>query len=205
MALEIVTMVDNLTPRATKAIALATQVAYMCGRSEVDGLHLLLGLLREGTGVGSSVLKQFRVSYRRVRDRCAMGSSSMPKGAEHHELPLSADGQKVVDCAIRQSVALGHNYVGTEHILLGLADVDGSASRMLAELRCDVLGVHRAVVSMVDGPPKGILLDPRPVEKHVRKAVWLCWQRLPRSGQNLQDVSVVISRMVERAVRDLTM
>jgi ATP-dependent Clp protease ATP-binding subunit ClpC len=146
-------MFDRFTDRARRALQLAGQEAMRLGHDHIGTEHLLMGIVKEGSGLAAVVLEQFKVSLAMVRqkvDSLAHGPSSMPvakpKATERH--------QRVIMYAIDEAHNLSHNYVGTEHILLGLLrEPEGTAARVLAALDLKLDDVRAAVLNVLGKPP----------------------------------------------------
>ncbi len=150
-------MFERLTDRARKVMALANQEAQRVKHGCIDTEHILLGLVKEGSGVGANVLKNLGVDLRRVVLAVEKLTRSGPYNnlATLGKLSQTVDAKKVIEFAIRESRRLGHNYVGTEHLLLGLLGVEGStAGRMLVDSGI-VLGDAREELLMLLGAAAG--------------------------------------------------
>src|SRR5512140_370234 len=113
-------MFERFTDRARKVMALANQEAQRFNHEYIGTEHILLGLVKEGSGVGANVLKNLDVDLRRVRLEVEKLIKSGPDPVAIGKLPLTPLAQKVTESAAREAVDLKHNYVGTEHVLLGL-------------------------------------------------------------------------------------
>jgi ATP-dependent Clp protease ATP-binding subunit ClpC len=142
-------MFERFTDRARKVMALANDEAQRLRHPCIATEHILLGLVREGSGVGANVLKNLGVDLKTIRSEVEklvkLGSEPPSLG----RLPISPRAKEVINSAIEEARRLNHNYVGTEHMLLGLVRVkDGVAAAVLANLglnldqvRSEVLGV----------------------------------------------------------------
>ncbi len=140
-------MFERFTDRARKVMALANQEAQRLNHEYIGTEHILLGLVKEGSGVGANVLKNLDVDLRKVRleveKLVKAGSEMVTMG----KLPQTPRAKKVIEYAIEEARNLNHNYVGTEHLLLGLLrEHDGVAAQVLMnlglkleEVRADVL------------------------------------------------------------------
>jgi ATP-dependent Clp protease ATP-binding subunit ClpA len=112
-------MFERFTNRARLAMAMANQEAQRLGHEYIGTEHILLGLVREGSGIGGSVIKSFDVDLRAVRlevEKLIKNGPDIPQG----KLPQTPRAKKVIEYAILEMRSLKHRYVGTEHILLGL-------------------------------------------------------------------------------------
>ena len=145
-------MYERFTDRARKVRALANQEAQRMGHNYVGTEHLLLGLVKEGTGVGANVLKNMGVSLEQLRSEVEKLCSPGPDQVLTGKLPVSPSSKKALEQAIKEAKDLGHNYVGTEHLLLGLAAVPestadkalGAIGLSLEQVREEVLVILRA-------------------------------------------------------------
>jgi len=127
-------MFERFTERARKVIIFAREEAIRLGHNFVGPEHLLLGLIREGDGLAVAILKKVGLSMpllkAEVEKGCVIGSKETPGG----EIPFSPQGKRVLELAILEARSLGHNYIGTEHLLLGLVkEGEGIASLVLQE------------------------------------------------------------------------
>jgi len=127
-------MFERFTERARKVIILAREEAIRLGHNYVGSEHLLLGLIREGEGLGVAILKRLNVNLSAVKAEVeriiTLGSESSPAG----EIPFTPQAKKVLEYSISEARGLGHNYIGTEHLLLGLIrEGEGIASLVLRE------------------------------------------------------------------------
>lgn len=126
-------MFERFTDRARKVMAIANQEAQRDDREFVDTEHILLGLAKEGYGVAANVLKNLGIDLRKIRVESERLTPAGKSEATMNKLPQTPHAKKVIEYAIEEAKRLGHNYVGTEHLLLGLVRCeDGVASKVLA-------------------------------------------------------------------------
>lgn len=119
-------MFERLTDRARRSVVLAQQAAQNLQASEIGTTHLLLGLVQEGEGVAASVLAELGVTYDDILDQCEHGTGHVPNA------PFTANGKRVFEFALREALQLGCNYIGTEHMLLGvIRDGKSRAAQMI--------------------------------------------------------------------------
>ena len=155
-------MFERLTDRARKVMALANQEAQRFNHEYVGTEHILLGLVKEGSGVGANVLKNLSIDLRKVRLEVEKLVKSGPEMVTMGKLPQTPRAKKVLEYAIEEARNLNHNYVGTEHLLLGLLrEHDGVAAQVLVNLgtkledvREEVLNLLGAGVDQDDAPPQ---------------------------------------------------
>jgi four helix bundle protein len=128
-------MFEYLTDRARKVMALANQEAQRFNHEYIGTEHILLGLVKEGSGVGATVLKNLDVDIKKLRLEVEKLVKSGPDMVTISKLPPTPGAEKVIEYAIKEARALNHNYVGTEHILLGLLrQSEGIAAQALMNL-----------------------------------------------------------------------
>jgi ATP-dependent Clp protease ATP-binding subunit ClpC len=144
-------MFERFTERARKVVVLAQEEARHFNHNYIGTEHLLLGLLREDEGVAARALSSLNVSLDEVREQVEsiVGYGEEGTGAQ---APFTPRSKKVLELALREALQLGHNYIGTEHILLGLVrESEGVAARVLSNLDVDPDKVRREVVRMLGG------------------------------------------------------
>ncbi len=154
-------MFERFTDRARKVMALANQEAQRFNHEYIGTEHILLGLVKEGSGVGANVLKNLDVDLRKVRLEVEKLVHSGPDMVTMGKLPQTPRAKKVIEYAIEEARNLNHNYVGTEHLLLGLLrEHDGVAAQVLMnlglkleEVREEVLNLLGAGVDKEEGEP----------------------------------------------------
>ncbi len=147
-------MFERFTERARQVVVLAQEEARDLKHNYIGTEHLLLGLLREGDGVAARVLSALDVSLEDVR-----GTIMRIVGEGEHEsqgqIPFTPRAKKVLELALREALSLGHNYIGTEHILLGLVrESEGVAARVLADLEADADRIRQEVMRVLSGPSR---------------------------------------------------
>jgi len=128
-------MFERFTERARKVMALANQEAQRFNHEYIGTEHILLGLVKEGSGVGANVLKNLGVDLHKVRMEVEKLVKAGPDMVTMGKLPQTPRAKKVIEFAIEEARNLNHNYVGTEHLLLGLLrEQDGVAAQVLMNL-----------------------------------------------------------------------
>src|SRR5450830_2110249 len=145
-------MFERFTERARQVVVLAQEEARALKHNYIGTEHLLLGLLREEEGVAARVLDGLEVSVEEVRAavvRIVGSGKESPQG----QIPFTPRAKKVLELALREALSLGHNYIGTEHILLGLVREDeGVAARILLDLDAEPEKIRGEVMRMLSGP-----------------------------------------------------
>jgi ATP-dependent Clp protease ATP-binding subunit ClpC len=143
-------MFERLTDRARKVMALANQEAQRFNHEYIGTEHILLGLVKEGSGVGANVLKNLDIDLRKVRLEVEKLVKSGPDMVTMGKLPQTPRAKKVIEYAIEEARNLNHNYVGTEHLLLGLLrEHDGVAAQVLMNLGLKLEEVREEVLNLL--------------------------------------------------------
>ncbi len=143
-------MFERFTDRARKVMALANQEAQRFNHEYIGTEHILLGLVKEGSGVGANVLKNLDVDLRKVRLEVEKLVKSGPDMVTMGKLPQTPRAKKVIEYAIEEARNLNHNYVGTEHLLLGLLrEQDGVAAQVLMNLGLKLEEVREEVLNLL--------------------------------------------------------
>ncbi len=143
-------MFERLTDRARKVMSLANQEAMRFNHEYIGTEHILLGLVKEGSGVGANVLKHLDIDLRKVRLEVEKLVKSGPDVVTMGKLPQTPRAKKVIEYAIEEARSLNHNYVGTEHLLLGLLrEQDGVAAQVLMNLGLKLEDVREEVLNLL--------------------------------------------------------
>ena len=143
-------MFERLTDRARKVMALANQEAQRFNHEYIGTEHILLGLVKEGSGVGANVLKNLDIDLRKVRLEVEKLVKSGPEMVTMGKFPQTPRAKKVIEYAIEEARNLNHNYVGTEHLLLGLLrEHDGVAAQVLMNLGLKLEEVRDEVLNLL--------------------------------------------------------
>src|SRR5499427_11011362 len=143
-------MFERFTDRARKVMALANQEAQRFNHEYIGTEHILLGLVKEGSGVGANVLKNLDIDLRKVRLEVEKLVKSGPDMVTMGKLPQTPRAKKVIEYAIEEARNLGHNYVGTEHLLLGLLrEKDGVAAEVLLTCGCALETVREEILCLL--------------------------------------------------------
>jgi ATP-dependent Clp protease ATP-binding subunit ClpC len=142
-------MFERFTERARRVIILAQEEAKRLNHSAVGTEHILLGIIREGEGVASKVLESLNISPERVRAEIE-GAIGRGERAPHEEVAFTPRAKKVLELALDEARRLGHNYIGTEHLLLGLIrEGEGVAARVLEAMGAGLDHVRAQVVYLL--------------------------------------------------------
>ncbi len=154
-------MFERFTDRARKVMALANQEAQRFNHEYIGTEHILLGLVKEGSGVGATVLKNLDVDVKKVRLEVEKLIPTGPDMVTMGKLPHTPRAKKVIEYAIEEARSLNHNYVGTEHLLLGLLrETEGIAAQVLMNVGLRLDDVRQEVLNLlgagVDTEPPGL-------------------------------------------------
>jgi ATP-dependent Clp protease ATP-binding subunit ClpC len=143
-------MFERFTDRARKVMALANQEAQRFNHDFIGTEHVLLGLVKEGSGVGANVLKNLDVDLKKLRLEIEKQVKSGPDMVTMGKLPQTPRAKKVIEFAIEEARSLNHNYVGTEHILLGLLrETEGNAAQVIMNLGLKLEDVRQEVLNLL--------------------------------------------------------
>ncbi|MBN1526782.1 MAG: AAA family ATPase, partial [Candidatus Omnitrophica bacterium] len=143
-------MFNRFTERARKVILLAKEEAKRFNHDYIGTEHILLGLVREGEGVAAAVLASFGLSSDKIRLEVEKLVQPGPSTTISGDLPFTPKAKKVIELAMEEARALGHNYIGTEHLLLGLIrEGEGVASQVLMNLGLELERVREEVMNLL--------------------------------------------------------
>jgi ATP-dependent Clp protease ATP-binding subunit ClpA len=147
---------ERFTERARQVVVLAQDEARALTHNYIGTEHLLLGLLREEEGLAARVLESLAVTVEEVRAQVALIIGTGDELA-YGQIPFTPRAKRVLELALREALSLGHNYIGTEHILLGLVREGGGVGmRILLDLDADEDKIRNEIVRMIAGPASGI-------------------------------------------------
>jgi ATP-dependent Clp protease ATP-binding subunit ClpA len=144
-------MFERFTDRARRVIVFAQEEARLLNHDYIGTEHLLLGLIHDGQGVAAKALESLGISLeamrRQVEEIIGHGQQA-PSG----HIPFTPRAKKVLELSLREALQLGHNYIGTEHILLGLLREDkGVAAQVLVKLGADLARVRQQIIGLLSG------------------------------------------------------
>src|ERR1700756_2550476 len=145
-------MFERFTERARQVVVLAQEEARTLKHNYIGTEHILLGLLREEEGLAGRVLESLDITVERVRAQVVriVGSGEEVTSGQ---IPFTPRAKKVLELALREALSLGHNYIGTEHILLGLVrENEGVAARILLDFDADAEKIRNEIIRMLSGP-----------------------------------------------------
>jgi hypothetical protein len=177
-------MFERFTDRARRVLVLAQEEARLMNHSFIGTEHILLGVVSEGEGVGAQALEAFDIELDTVREKVReiVGPSQGPTGSA----PFTPRAKRVLELSLREALSLGHSYIGTEHLVLGvLREGEGVAAQVLVSLGADPESVRERVLELLSG--YGVLEHRTGGVRGraVGESVWcrFCGLRPPESGR----------------------
>ena len=148
-------MFERFTDRARSVLVLAQDEARQLHHGYIGTEHILLGLVRQGDGVGAEVLTSFDITLESVRNevRAMLGDVHDPTAhAQNASPPFTPRAKKVLELSLREALKLGHSYIGTEHILLGIIrEGESVATQVLARLGVSLAAARQRVIALISG------------------------------------------------------
>ena len=183
-------MFERFTDRARRVVVLAQEEARLLNHNYIGTEHILLGLIHEGEGVAARALGLLDISLQAARVQV---EGRVPRGrrAPTGHIPFTPRAKKVLELSLREALQLGHDYIGTEHILLGvLREGQGVAAQVLAGFGADYARVRGQVVLLLDG--EGERAGPR---------TRLVRMTLPEDLRELDEQIAQVRRQKEAAIR----
>lgn len=171
-------MFERFTDRARRVVVLAQEDARLLGHNYIGTEHVLLGIAHEGEGVGAQALGNLGVSLEDARSQV---EEIIGRGGSHPtgHLPYTPRAKKVLELALREALQLGHNYVGTEHILLGLIrEGEGVAAKVLVNLGADLSNVRVEVIRILTGYLPRVAERTEPEPHTVMDSIIVCTAEL---------------------------
>jgi ATP-dependent Clp protease ATP-binding subunit ClpC len=146
-------MFDRFTERVRKVIQLAREEAMRFNHDYIGTEHLLLGLVKEGEGIAAAALANLGVDLKTLRLEVEKLVEQGPSTVSVGEIPFNPQAKKVLELSVEEARKFGHNYIGTEHLLLGLIkEGEGIAAHVLDNMKVDVDKVQREIVKLLGGP-----------------------------------------------------
>jgi ATP-dependent Clp protease ATP-binding subunit ClpC len=151
-------MFERFTDRARRVVVLAHEEARMLNHNYIGTEHILLGLIREGESVAAKVLESLGISLDAVREQVQKSIGQEVIGRGQHDLsghtPFTPGAEKVLELSLGEALQLGHDYIGTEHILLGLiCEGEGTAAKVLIKFGAGLNRVRQQVIELVSDDP----------------------------------------------------
>ncbi len=144
-------MFERFTDRARRVVVLAQEEAKLLKHNYIGTEHILLGLIHEGEGVAAKALEGMGISLEQVREQVTEIIGEGQQAPSGH-IPFTPRAKKVLELSLREALQLGHSYIGTEHILLGLIrEGEGVAAQVLVKLGADLARVRQEVIKLLSG------------------------------------------------------
>ena len=154
-------MFERFTDRARRVVVLAQEEARYLNHNYIGTEHILLGLLNEGEGIAAHALESLDIDLASVRDEVVKIIGQGQQSPPGH-IPFTPRAKKVLELSLREALQLGHNYIGTEHILLGLIrEGEGVAAQVLQQLGAELQKVRQTVIQLLSGPGAGEEQQPK--------------------------------------------
>src|SRR5260221_575939 len=180
-------MFERFTERARQVVVLAQDEARTLKHNYIGTEHILLGLLREEEGLAARVLDSLDITVEEVRAQVArivgLGDDMLTSG----QIPFTPRAKKVLELALREALSLGHNYIGTEHILLGLVrENEGVAARILLDFDADPEKIRNEIIRMLSGPGRRTPRD-RPAPHQSSNKPYLLILCCPSCGSSVVE------------------
>jgi Clp amino terminal domain, pathogenicity island component/ClpX C4-type zinc finger len=197
---------ERFTDRARRVLVLAQDEAHLLNHGFIGTEHILLGLIREGEGVAAKVLEQLDIQLEAVRERVEE-TIGLSTGAPVGSPPFTPRAKKVLELGYREALQLGHQYIGTEHILLGIVrEGEGVGAQVLVSLGADLALVRQTVIRILSGQigepvseARGTITPIRQVGEAGLVACSFCGRQPPETGQLVSGSDAYIC---EHCIRD---
>jgi ATP-dependent Clp protease ATP-binding subunit ClpA len=190
-------MFERFTDQARRVVVLAQEEARRLDHNWIGTEHILIGLLRAGEGVAAEALESLGISLDAVRQQVEeiIGrGQEVPSG----HIPFTPRAKRVLELSQRESLQLGHDYIGTEHILLGLIrEGDGVAAQVLVTLGADLNRVRQQVIQLIhDRPPReGALMTEMQARLDVLEGRLAALEQRAGTGPDISDLDEQIARV----------
>ena len=151
-------MFERFTERARQVVVLAQDESRALGHDYIGTEHILLGLLREQEGLAARVLESLDLTVEEVRAQ-VVSIVGQGEAAATGQIPFTPHAKEALEFSLREALALGHEWIGTEHVLLGLVRAtDGVAARILLDFGADADTIRNEVIRMMSGPGRHVSL-----------------------------------------------
>src|SRR5690242_14135663 len=152
-------MFERFTDRARRVVVLAQEEARLLNHNYIGTEHVLLGLIREGEGVAAKALESLGIALEGVRQQVEEIIGPGQHAAGGH-IPFTPRAKRVLELSLREALQLGHHYIGTEHILLGLIrEGEGVGAQVLVKLGADLNRVRQRVIQVLSGSGEPTMPD----------------------------------------------
>jgi ATP-dependent Clp protease ATP-binding subunit ClpC len=176
---------ERFTERAKQVVVLAQNEARALKHNYIGTEHILLGLLREEEGLAARVLDSLDITVEEVREQVKRLVGQGDQETITGQIPFTPRAKKVLELALREALSLGHNYIGTEHILLGVVrENQGVAARILLDFDADAETIRNELIRMLPGPAGPGLKHTETVQHRARSG-WRSYGPLARLTPSL--------------------
>jgi ATP-dependent Clp protease ATP-binding subunit ClpC len=177
---------ERFTERARQVVVLAQEEARALKHNYIGTEHILLGLIREEEGLAARVLESFDITVEEVREQVkrlvGQGDEEIVTG----QIPFTPRAKKVLELALREALSLGHNYIGTEHVLLGVVrENQGVAARILLDFDADAEKIRNEIIRMLSGPGGPGLVHTETVRHRAVRSGWTSYGPLAERTPSL--------------------
>jgi ATP-dependent Clp protease ATP-binding subunit ClpC len=177
---------ERFTERAKQVVVLAQDEARALKHNYIGTEHILLGLLREEEGLAARVLESLDVTVEEVRAQVARIIGPGDEPIVSGQIPFTPRAKKVLELSLREALSLKHNYIGTEHILLGLVrENEGVAARILLDFGADAEKIRNEIMRVLSGPGGPGLVHTETVQHRAVRSGWTSYGPLARRTPSL--------------------
>jgi ATP-dependent Clp protease ATP-binding subunit ClpC len=191
-------MFERFTDRARRVVVLAQEEARMLNHNYIGTEHILLGLIHEGEGVAAKALESLNISLEAVRQQVEeiIGQG---QAAPTGHIPFTPRAKKVLELSLREALQLGHNYIGTEHILLGLIrEGEGVAAQVLQKLGAHLDRVRETVIQHLHGYPPAVTYREMPTPSPFEEREKIVLSLLIHEGMATSGIAEVLGVSEEK-------
>jgi ATP-dependent Clp protease ATP-binding subunit ClpC len=177
---------ERFTERAKQVVVLAQEEARALKHNYIGTEHILLGLLREEEGLAARVLESLDITVDEVREQVKRLVGQGDEDIVTGQIPFTPRAKKVLELALREALALGHNYIGTEHVLLGVVrENQGVAARILLDFDADAEKIRNEIMSVLSGPGAPGLVHTETVQHRAVRSGWTSYGPLAERTPSL--------------------
>jgi ATP-dependent Clp protease ATP-binding subunit ClpC len=177
---------ERFTERAKQVVVLAQDEARALRHNYIGTEHILLGLLREEEGLAARVLESLDITVEEVRAQVARIIGRGDEPIVSGQIPFTPRAKKVLELSLREALSLKHNYIGTEHILLGLVrENEGVAARILLDFDADAEKIRNEIMRVLSGPGGPGLMHTETVQHRAGRIGWTSYGPLAQRAPSL--------------------
>jgi ATP-dependent Clp protease ATP-binding subunit ClpC len=177
---------ERFTERARQVVVLAQDEARALKHNYIGTEHILLGLLREEEGLAARVLESLDITVEEVREQVKRLVGEGDEEIVTGQIPFTPRAKKVLELALREALSLGHSYIGTEHVLLGVVrENQGVAARILLDFDADAETIRNEIFRMLPGPAGPGLMHGAPVQPRAGRIGWTSYGPLAQRAPSL--------------------